>query len=388
MGKTKEEELRRLSWMSTTEQNIKKFESVVSDHINGEEYFNTEFLERLSARIERLSSFNFKVSIIYVILLLSLYSAIVHPELNLNVLGFQFSNLAKAKEFLLALIAAILPIKVIYSNHETYLKEVVKMYIRTRVNGKVHQKLYSLSWLDDFEFGGEHEYDSDGRLSIYNHKFKDIIIFGSAISLGIYGILLCLTVVYLEIAVIYDVATNPSASKTINLFVVIFACISLLSSWFMILSKIKLPMINVDYYDKLNSLEISNPDKYNELMNKQIKSRERQVIVTSMISSIVIFCVVYLISIELEFIVALPETLKNTAFVVLGMIVVSFSSLGLCDEIRQRLMSYYFNKHKGKDHTYKIFRRYNRFLNLSRFLIPFIASVAFLDIVWGVNILF
>jgi hypothetical protein len=78
------------------------------------------------------------------------------------------------------------------------------------------------------------------------------------------------------LTVIYDVATNPSTSRLVNVIVVGYALAAILLAWTISLMQLPLPEVDLTNYHRLTELQSSDPEKYRTTMEAIARESSRK----------------------------------------------------------------------------------------------------------------
>ena len=110
------------------------------------------------------------------------------------------------------------------------------------------RRFYSYKYVDDYSEGILNK----RTVELGNWHGATIFIMGVlAIALLLFFVTLVVGSFFVQISVIYDVATNPASSKYVNLFVVTFAITSIITSWLIFILQLPMPEVDLSNYSKL-----------------------------------------------------------------------------------------------------------------------------------------
>jgi hypothetical protein len=129
--------------------------------------------------------------------------------------------------------------------------------------------------------------------STYWHGFSFFVL----ALLGITLIFLVITLVagsfFIQISVIYDVATKPATSSYINIFVLAYAIASILFSWLISIVQFPMPEIDLSNYSRLAEIEKNDPEKYQQLMQRFAAEDSKKEALSIIASSAIIYMLLF-----------------------------------------------------------------------------------------------
>jgi len=362
-------------WKSNISRNSEKFANLIKDDKIFDTYFNEEYIAKLTDKSKSFISIIIKLALLYTIIMLSLFASIYIGNKEFQILGYSFKNLAMYKEFLLFLATVISPISVVLNAYNSYLRSIINECIKRKANNNDVCKFYSYKYLDNFFEGWS------SSKAIEGNRLHGITNFLTVL-LGIVVLILFLTLMIvsflIQIIVIYDVINNPSSSYYVNLFVVIFAIISILFSW--IVTIIQLPLPEIDYSNlyKLDKIKKGNPTQYEETLSKiafESSKKEARFL-------IVFYTFIYITIFSIIAIFFYPESLDNRIIfigrAVIGAFIVIFFSNTILDQVFRKARRWFFKKYPD-DSTQRLvmYQRMNKYFWILKILIPLILTTLY-----------
>jgi len=366
--------LNRIVWRTAISGRLERFAALLSDP-EAQKYFDEAFVAKLSTKIERLFRLILVLGAIYTILMLSLFAAQDPNKAEFQILGYSFKNLGYYKEFLLFAAALLSPISSGISAYHRYLSELRKVALkRLFPNPQVLEftaHIYTDGYTDPLIKDSQ-------AAHIRPHGFTILLV--AAFGIVFLAVLIALLAAsfILQIAVIYDVANNPSSAPFINRFIVGFSLGAIALSWLIALLQLPLPEVDLGAYSKLSELRESNQQKYQETMKRLAADSARRERTWAIGSAVAIFVFTYsAIAILLSSQVSqglwslLFKSFPGIAFAVIV-------STSVVSRIKRAIYRSYFRNHpEGSDPEFKFFSRATKIIGFSRLGLTFIASLAY-----------
>jgi hypothetical protein len=367
--------LRQVKWKTTLSKQVDKFSEVISDDEVFEKYFGINYVEKLSNKSKELTRTNIKLYLIYAFLMLSLYASQYLKDSEFVVLGYAFKNLGYCKEFILLLAAIIYPITSILTSYTTYISALVKECLKKLAPNPDVKNFYSHLFVDNYFdwFTGK-----SSNESTIQHGFTVFLNIIFSLTLLILFFTLLAGSFFIQINVIYDVATNPSLPKHINIFIVTFSIVSI--SFSMLVSIIQLPMPEIDLSNisKLSKIREEDPSRYKKIMNnfsaKNARKDENSVIFFS--------AIIYVLTFTVFAIFRYPESFNNISYflgkAMPGVLFVLILSNELIVIIKKLFWSWFFKKYPDdSDQRLIVFIKFKKILFLIKLMVPFLFSLLF-----------
>ncbi|WP_321528630.1 hypothetical protein [Sedimenticola selenatireducens] len=366
--------LNRIVWRTAISGRLERFAVLLNDP-EAQKYFGEDFVTKLSAKIERLFRLILVLGAIYAILMLSLFAAQDPNKTEFQILGYSFKNLGHYKEFLLFVAALLSPISSGISAYHRYLSEIRKVALKKLFpNPQVLEfaaHIYSDGYADPLIKDSQ-------AAHIRPHGFTVFLVAAFGIVFLAVLIALLASSFILQIAVIYDVASNPSSSPFINGFIVVFSLGAIALSWLIGLLQLPLPEVDLGAYTKLSELRQSNQQQYQETMKRLSADSARREQAWSIGSAVAIFVFTYsAIAIFLFSQVQLslwPLLFKSIPGIAFAIIVATF----VASRIKRTVYRNYFRKYpEGTDPEFNLFSRATKIIGISRLGLTFITSIAY-----------
>ena len=366
--------LKRIVWRTAASGRLERFAALLNDP-ETQKYFGDEFVRRLSAKIDRHSRTILVMAAIYAILMLSLLAAQDTNKTEFQILGYSFKNLGYYKEFLLFTAASISPISAAVSAYHRYLSTLRTTALNTMFQNADVREFATHIYSDEF-------FDpllKDHRASLNRpHGFASFLVatFGMAL-LSIFVALIAASFI-LQATVIYDVATNPSSSRFINLFIVIFSICAISLSWLIGILQLPLPEVDLSTNTKLSALRERDKAKYNETMLRLAAESAKRERTWSIGSSIGFFVVAYSVCAVLQVPDADQRLGQLFARAIPGAVVAVFVATFIATRIKRSLYRSYFRTYpEGSDIELKAFARFTTAVSVARLALPAVASTLY-----------
>ncbi len=360
--------LRQIRWKTNLSRQINEFSEMIKDDATFEKYFGEKYVEKLTNKSKAITRTNMKLGFVYFALMLSLFASQNQNQSEFVVFGYGFKNLVYYKEFLLFLAAVISPASAILSAYQKYLTALTKECLNKIAPNEKIRQFYSHLYLDEY-FDGLIGKNSEATTR--RHGFAVLLM----VFFGITMFFLLLTLLagsfFIQISVIYDVATKPASAHYLNLFVVIFAIASILLSWLVTL--MQFPMLEVDLsnYSKLFELEKKDPGKYQDTMQKLSRENSKKDALSTIMLSVIVYVAVFAGIAIYWFSGSLNNISHFLGKAMPGAFFVMFFSKELVSFLRKRCMAWFFQKYPDKsEHRLLIFNRLGRILFLTKIVIP------------------
>lgn len=360
--------LRQVKWKTSLSMKVNEFSKIIKEDEIFEKYFGEKYVEKLADKSKAITRTIIKLGVVYAALMLSLFASQNISEAEFEVFGYGFKNLAYYKEFLLLLAVVISPVSVILSAYQNYLTALIKECLKKIAPNADIRQFYSHLYLDEY-FDGFLAKNSGP--STFRHGFFVILM----VIFGITILFLFLTLIagsfFIQISVIYDVATKPASSHYLNLFVVIFAIASILFSW--LIGIIQLPMPEVDFsnYSKLLELKNEDPKKYQETMRKLSREHSRKDSLSMIVLSVIVYIAAFAGIAMYWFSGSLDDLSYFLGKAMPGAFIVMFLSYELVGYFKKRSIAWFFQKYPDEsDQRLRIYKRLGRIWFLAKIVIP------------------
>ena len=366
--------LKRIVWRTAVSGRLERFAALLNDP-EAQRIFDEVFVAKLSTKIQRLFRLILVLGAIYAVLMLSLFAAQDPSKAEFQILGYSFKNLGYYKEFLLFAAALLSPISSAISAYHRYLSELRKIALK---------KLFPNPQVLEF---AAHIY-TDGYADplikdrqaahLRPHGFTVFLVAAFGIIFLAVLVALLASSFILQIAVIYDVANNPSSSPFINRFIVAFSLGAIALSWLIGLLQLPLPEVDLGAYAKLRELRESDQQKYQETIKRLAADSARRERTWAMGSGVAIFVFTYSgIAVLLpsqEHQVLWPLLFKSFPGIALAVIVAT----SVASRIKSAIYSSYFQNYpEGSDPEFKSFSRATKITGITRLALTFMASMAY-----------
>ena len=366
--------LNRIVWRTAISGRLERFAALLNDP-EAQRYFDEDFVAKLSAKIERLFRLILVLGAVYTVLMLSLFAAQDPNKAEFQILGYSFKNLGYYKEFLLFAAALVSPISSGISAYHRYLSELRKVALK-KLFPNPHVLEFAAHIYTD---GYADPLIKDRQIAhLRPHGFTVFLVAAFGIVFLAVLVALLASSFILQIAVIYDVANNPSSSPFINRFIVAFSLGAIALSWLIGLLQLPLPEVDLGAYTKLRELRESDQQKYQETMKRLAADSAKRERAWAIGSAVAIFVFTYsgmAVLLPLEQHQVLWSLLfKSFPGIVFAVIVAT----SIASRIKSAIYrSYFRNYPEGSDPEFKSFSRATKIVGFTRLGLTFIASVAY-----------
>jgi hypothetical protein len=367
--------LREVKWKTHLSKRVQEFSEVISDDDVFEKYFGETYVEKLASKSREITKLVFKLGVIYAVLMLSLFASYNISQSEFEVFGYGFKNLGAYKELLLFLAVSISPITAVLMAYQKYINALTTECLKKLAPDASVRKFYSYTFIDDYFDGLSSK--SAGETTYWHGSVKLIAVL-FAFTLIVLLVTLVAGSFFIQISVIYDVATKPATSQYINLFVLVYAIASISFSWLVSIMQFPMPEIDFSNYSKLSEIEKNDPDRYRELMQRIAADSSKKEAVSIIVSSSIIYMSLFTV-------IALywyPSTLDDLAsFLGKGMsgaFLVLFFSNEIMGFVRKRTLAWFFRNYtESSPNRLKVFGKVQKLLVFNRIVVPVILSIGY-----------
>jgi hypothetical protein len=366
--------LRRIVWRTAIAGRLERFAAVLDDPAK-QRHFAEPFLDRLSAKLDRLFRLQVILAAVYLVLMLSLYAAQDPKKTEFQILGYSFKNLGYYKELLLFVAALLTPTSSVVAAYHRYLGEIRKVALQKLIPEKDVRDFSAHVYFDNF---------LDPLLSertVPHRKPHGVTMLLVAV-FGMTLMTLALAIVaasfVLQISVIYDVATNPSSTQFINHFIVAFSLGAIALSWMIGVLQLPLPEVDIEASMRLSKLQKQDPSKYQETMKRIAVESARRERTWFLSSGVLVFASIYSIVAALIPVPPGADLWKLFLVSVPGLALIIFLSTTVAGGIKGFFYSVYFRRYpEGTDRELKKFTWTTRLIGACRVSLLAAASLGY-----------
>ncbi|MCB8746343.1 hypothetical protein LHU53_05430 [Rhodoferax sp. U2-2l] len=265
--------LKRTRWRTAISARAERFSQLLDNKTIASKYFGEKYVEALSNRINRIGRTLLVLAVAYLILMLSLFAAQDSGKNEFEFFGYGFKNLGYHKEILLFLAASLSPVSATLSGYQRYLVALRAECLKRLAPIAEVRDFYSSALLDNY---------FDAFAKPYDYKNSRPHLATTSLAFVLIGIMLIVILTLfagsflLQLNVIYDVATRPSTSRVVNLFVVGYALAAIFLAWTISIMQLPLPEVDVSNYRRLSELQASDPEKYKETLTRLARGANRR----------------------------------------------------------------------------------------------------------------
>lgn len=371
--------LKRITWRTAISGRLERFATLIENQEIFDKYFGEKYVEQLSTKIDRLNRNILLLGVAYTILMVSLFISQDSKDAEFEIFGYGFKNLGYYKEFLLLLAAGTSPISATLSAYQRYLVAIRQECLKKLVPDQAVREFYSYVHLDSYF---DPLFKETSLPASKSHGLSVVLLAIFGFNMVILLLALLAASFLLQINVVYDVATNPAASKYVNLFVVAFSLSAITLSWLIGLLQLPLPAVDLSNYIKLSALKEQDQTKYEETMKRIAAESAKKERVWSAALSLVFFVISY----SAVSILLYPTTLENLdAFITRalpGAFLTTVISSSVTSGVKGMLYRWYFrNHHLKSENAQVIFSRLGKILTATRYIAPISISLAYAIIV-------
>lgn len=367
--------LRQVKWKTHLSRQAEEFSEVISNDEVFEKYFGESYVERLASKSREISKTAIKLGVVYTALMLSLFASHSTNQSEFEVFGYGFKNIGAYKELLLFLAVSISPVTAVMMAYQKYINALANECLKKLSPDAGVRKFYSytffdgyLDWLVSRKVGP----------STYWHGFAVFLM----TLFGLTFLFLFITLVagsfFIQISVIYDVATKPATTHYINLFVLVYAIASISFSWLVSVIQFPMPEIDLSNYSRLAEIEKEDPDRYRELMQKFAAEGSKKEAVSIIVSSAIIYMSLFTAIAVYWFSSAFDDLTFFLGKGMPGAFFVLFFSIEIMGFIRKRILAWFFRNHPDSDpNRLQVFGKVQKMLLLNKIAVPAILSVGY-----------
>jgi len=367
--------LRQLKWKTHLSRKVEEFSEIISNDEVFERYFGEKYIEKLTSKSREITKTVIKLGIIYTALMLSLFASHVIHQSDFEVFGYGFKNLGAYKEFLLLLAVSISPVTAVMMAYQKYINALAQECLKKLAPDARVRKFYSYNFIDEY-FDGLMGRKSGS--SSYLHGFAVFIMALLAFTLIFLLITLVAGSFFIQISVIYDVATKPATSHYVNLFVVVYAIVSILFSWLVSIVQFPMPEVDISNYSKLAEIEKEDPDKYQELMQRFAAEDSKKEAISMIVSSAVIYMILFTAITIYWYSDALNDLPIFLSKAMPGAFYVLFISNEIVGFVRKRVFAWFFRKFPDNaPNRLNYFGKIQKVLLLNKIIFPIILSISY-----------
>lgn len=311
----------------------------------------------------------------YTVLMRSLFVAQDAKKTEFEIFGYGFKNLAYHKELLLLLAAGISPISSACSAYHRYLVQLRAAALEKIFPDADIREFYSHVYVHKFIEALLHDVRGVHRRP---HGFTLFLVAAFAIVLVSLLVTFLVASFVLQIAVIYDVATNPASPKYLNAFIVFFSLTAIGLSWIIGILQLPLPEVDVSAYTALNLLKETDKGKYDETMTRIANESARRERIWSFGSSIALFLLIYSGVAVLVYPDAFLRVGPLMARAVPGVLAATFVATVIVSAIKRALHRGYFHAYPGDaDKDLKAFSGLTMRIKAIRLGLPAVISIVY-----------
>ena len=366
--------LSQVKWKTLLSKQIEEFSEVISNDEVFEKYFGKPFVEKLSSKSKDITKALIKLGVIYTALMLSLFAFHNSKQTEFVFFGYGFKNLDNYKELLLFLAVSISPATAVLTAYQKYLNALVNECLKKLSPNEQVRKFYAHTFLDEY-------FDGFWKASGGSTNWHGVTYF-LLILLGVILLLLFATLLvgsfFIQISVIYDVVTKPSASHYVNLFVISYSITSILFSWLISLIQCPMPAIDSSNYSKLTEIKEEDPDRYEKIMQNIANENSKREAISLIVSSSIIYISLFTIIAIFWFSSVFDNVSLFIGKSMSGAFIVLFLSNEIIGFVRKRVFAWFFRKYRyGAPNRLRVFGNVKKTLRISQLVISSVLSICY-----------
>lgn len=369
------EKLRQVKWKTHLSKQLEEFAEIISDDEVFEKYFGESYIEKLTSKSREITKTVIKLGVFYIALMLSLFASHNISQSEFEIFGYGFKNIGAYKELLLFLAVSISPVTAVMMAYQKYIDALANECLKKLSTDARVRKFYSYTFVDRY-FDGLPSRKS-GR-STYWHGFAVFIMALLGFTLLFLFITLVAGSFFIQISVIYDVATKPATSQYINLFVLAYAIASILFSWLVSIIQVPMPEIDFSNYSRLAEIEKEDPDKYRELMQKFAVVDSKKEAISIIVSSAIIYMSLFTAIAVYWFSSAFNDLAFFLGKGMTGVFFVLFFSNEILGFVRKQVLAWFFRNYPDSEpNRLQVYGKVLKILLLNKIIVPAILSVGY-----------
>ena len=367
---TKFEQLR---WKKLVSQRVARFAELIEDDEVFQKHFGEPYVEELADKCRFLFRTAIKLALVYVALLLSLFTYYNVSQADIEVLGYAIRNIGEYKELILVIAVTLWPITGLMLAYHSYLQALAQECLKKLVPDEDVRVFYAHKFFDhalDWIGPGPKEEQA------YAHWFTLIVLL--LLLLGVGFLVICFSVgsFYIQVTVIYDVWTNPGENNLINVAVLVYSIAAILISWLIIMAQWPLPEVDFGNYAKLERLKEEDPDTHQEVFQRIAANLAKREAFGLLISYTLVFVMLNTAIVLFWF----PEVISDlSVFIgqaIPGAMLVVFFGNEIVGFIRKRTLASFLSKYPAEsDERMTAFRKVQKRLWWNRILVPAVLTI-------------
>lgn len=365
-------QLEQIRWRTILSKRVDEFIETISDDEVFKQYFGEKYIEKLTEKSKNITRIMIKLSVLYAILMLSLFASQNIDDTGFELFGYGFKNISHYKEILLLLASLISPFNISLGAYQKYINSLIKESLKKLSPNENIRKFYSQKFIDDYFGGLVYERTNDST------SLHGLTVFMLALFIFLLFFLLIALLVgsfFIQVSVIMDIINQPSSPYYINIFVVTIAITSIFYS--LVITILQLPMPEVvNNYSKLSKMKTTDPDKYISIMKKLADENDKN----DKRSTLIISSIIYISSFTVISIYFVPSSFNDFSLFLTKAMVGFFYTIVLSiltiKVISNRIWAWFFRKYKDKQNL-TVFNRLNKLRLLLKIFLPLIITIAY-----------
>jgi len=369
--------LRQILWRTVLSRKVDEFKVIIEDDEIFNSYFGEQYVEKITAKSNKLLSLTVKLGFIYTLLILSLFASQNVENTEFELFGYGFKNISDFKESILLVAALISPISAIASAYKNYLDALVQECLAKLSPREDVRSYYSQVFVSDFSSGLINKHVDE---NIIQHGFSKAMEVIFALTLIFLVVALIGGSFFIQISVLIDVISNPSSPYYINLFVVTIASVSILFTWLTALLQLPMPEIDISNYLKLSEMEKNEPEKYQQYLSKSTAEDKKK----DSRSTLIISALVYAVSYTLISLYYFPESLDGSSVfltnAIFGLLLTILISIKAIRFVTNKSFDWLYKNYSTKDRKdyLNAFIRLKKVWLMNKVLVPLIVTIIYL----------
>jgi hypothetical protein len=375
--------LSEVVWINLYASHGERFADLLKQKSLAHKFFNDEYAQAVSLRIGQAHIFGLKLSIVSLVILFSIYGSLIGKLDEIELFGVALKGFPKIRELLLVTFTLIQIASSVSSIQAAYLQALLDAWLTVQSEDGVVRKFYgakfkpiSFDQVLDLKFTLSSTKQHHGMVLIFILIWFLVLVllaFSFAIAIG-----------YVQVFVVYALATQPSSNPMLQQFSVIFATGGILLTWLGLLFSIPLPAIEYKNVYQLSELKRTAPVEYQKTLDNIAKSRAKNELWSLGRASLLLSVMTimgYAVFVN-------PMILQRFDLFAFGAAIVAFSSLAVVliggPKLRSLAMRYHFKKIDETKRNRDTFRKTLNVVLAMQICLSLFTNLALLYVVFSI----
>jgi hypothetical protein len=375
--------LSEVVWINLYASHGERFADLLKQKSLAHKFFNDEYAQAVSLRIGQAHIFGLKLSIVSLVILFSIYGSLIGKLDEIELFGVALKGFPKIRELLLITFTLIQIASSVSSIQAAYLQALLDAWLTVQSDDGVVRKFYGAKFKPIF-------FDQVLNLKFtlsstkQHHGMVLIFIMIWFLVLVLLAFSFTIAIGYVQVFVVYALATQPSSNPMLQQFSVIFATGGILLTWLGLLFSIPLPAIEYKNLYQLSELKRTAPVEYEKMLDNISKSRAKNELWSLGRASLLLS----VIAIMGYAVFVNPTILQRFDLFAFGAAIVAVSSLAVIliggPKLRSLAMRYHFKKIEETRRNRDTFRKTLNVVLFLQICLSLFTNLAFLYVVFGI----